>query len=124
MRSRCSPHELSATPRQWGVPRTPAPYPERMGHGSPWFHVKPRGTSFLSRNSRTRKNVPVDETGTLESVIGFPTPYAAFCRVPATTMREHLNRRMDVPADVLSRSLQGSLQISLVRLRPPPHQIC
>lgn len=124
MRSRCSPHELSATPRQWGSPRTPAPYPERMGQGAPRFHVKPKGTAFLSRNSWTRKDIPVDKTGTLESVIGFPTPYAAFCRVPATTMREHLNRSMDVPSGVLRRSLQGSLQIILVRLHPLPHQTC
>ena len=124
MRSQCSAHELSATPKQWGSPKTPAPYPERMGQGSPRFHVKPKGTAFLSRNSRTRKDVPVDETGTLENVIGFPTPYAAFCRVPATTMREHLSRNMDVPSDVSDRNLQGSQQSSLVRLRPRPHHTC
>lgn len=71
-----------------------------------------------------QQDIPVDETGTLENVIGFPTPYAAFCRVPATTMREHLSRNMDVPSDVSDRNLQGSQQSSLVRLRPRPHHTC
>lgn len=81
-----------------GLTENARPLPRENGAGLASFHVKPKGTAFLSRNSRTRKDVPVGETGTLENVIGFPTPYAAFCRVPATTMRKHLNRSMDVPA--------------------------